>query len=118
MDRLAVHVNYEITGRENARIVFLVYYMRQVSLPAMWSRNRGGAVGDGKHSSTKIHMDFLGHWTRRLSWKDTAEEFRTSWDKVHDAVAYLVAWGLDIASWGRSALSEWTRFSMAKGTNI
>jgi transposase len=49
----------------------------------------------GKHSSTKVHMHFLGHWARKLSWKETAEEFRTSWDKVHDAVAYLVAWGLE-----------------------
>ena len=40
-------------------------------------------------------MHFLGHWARKLSWKETAEEFRTSWDKVHDAVAWLVAWGLE-----------------------
>jgi transposase len=51
--------------------------------------------GMGKHSSTKVHRHFLGHWARKLSWKETAEEFRTSWDKVHDAVAYLVAWGLE-----------------------
>ena len=51
--------------------------------------------GMGKHSSTKVYMHFLGHWARKLSWKETAEEFRTSWDKVHDAVAYLVAWGLE-----------------------
>jgi transposase len=49
----------------------------------------------GKHTSTKVHMHFLGHWARKLSWKDTADEFRTSWDKVQDAVAYLVAWGLE-----------------------
>jgi transposase len=51
--------------------------------------------GMGKHTSTKVHMHFLGHWARKLSWKETAEEFRTSWDKVHDAVAYLVTWGLE-----------------------
>jgi hypothetical protein len=50
--------------------------------------------GAGKHSSTKVYMHFLGHWARKLSWKETAEEFRSSWDKVHDAVAYLVDWGL------------------------
>ena len=49
----------------------------------------------GKHTSTKVHMHFLGHWARKLSWKETAEEFRTSWDKVHDAVEYLVTWGLE-----------------------
>ena len=51
--------------------------------------------GMGKHTSTRVHMHFLGHWARKLSWKETAEEFRTSWDKVHDAVAYLVTWGLE-----------------------
>jgi hypothetical protein len=38
--------------------------------------------GRGKHNSTKVHMHFLGHWARKLSWKETAEEFRTSWDSV------------------------------------
>jgi Transposase len=32
---------------------------------------------------------------RKLSWKETAEPFRPSWDKVHDAVSYLVTWGLE-----------------------
>jgi len=40
-------------------------------------------------------MHFLGHWARKLSWKETAEAFRTSWDKVHDSVAYLVTFGLE-----------------------
>jgi transposase len=40
-------------------------------------------------------MQFLGHWARKLSWKETAEEFRTTWDKVRDAVEYLVTWGLE-----------------------
>jgi len=76
-------------------LVFLVYCMRRVNC-----RNCGVLVeevpwGMGKHASTKVHMHFLGHWARKLSWKETAEEFRTSWDKVHDAVAYLVTWGLE-----------------------
>jgi len=31
---------------------------------------------------------------RRLSWKETAEAFRTSWDKIFDAVEHVVTWGL------------------------
>ena len=46
--------------------------------------------GMGKHSLTKIYMHFLGHWARKLSWKETAESFHTTWDKVHDPVEYLV----------------------------
>ena len=30
-----------------------------------------------------------------LSWKETAEAFRTSWDKVFDAVEHVVTWGLE-----------------------
>ena len=39
-------------------------------------------------------MLFLARWARRLSWKETAEVFRTSWDKVFDAVEHVVTWGL------------------------
>src|SRR3954447_12055490 len=40
-------------------------------------------------------MLFLARWARRLSWKETAEAFRTSWDKVFDAVEHVVNWGLE-----------------------
>ena len=50
--------------------------------------------GMGKHND-QAYMLFLAHWARKLSWKETAEEFRTSWDKVHDAVEYVVTWGLE-----------------------
>src|SRR6266851_2631406 len=40
--------------------------------------------GDGKRTLTKAYMLFLARWARRLSWKETAEAFRTSWDKVFD----------------------------------
>jgi hypothetical protein len=38
-------------------------------------------------------MLFLARWARRLSRKETAEAFRTSWEKVFDAVEHVV-WGL------------------------
>src|SRR4030088_3654049 len=40
-------------------------------------------------------MLFLARWARRLSWKETAEAFRTSWEKVLDAVEHVVTWGLE-----------------------
>jgi transposase len=40
-------------------------------------------------------MLFLARWAGKLSWKETAESFRTSWDQVHDAVQYVVTWGLE-----------------------
>jgi transposase len=76
--------------------VFLLYYMRRVDC----QRCKAVVVeevpwGLGKHSLAKAYMHFLGHWARKLSWMETAKSFHTSWDKVHDAVAYLVCFGLD-----------------------
>jgi hypothetical protein len=69
--------------------VFLLYAMRRVDC------RRCGAVvveevpwGDGKRTLTKAYMLFLARWARRLSWKETAESFRTSWEKVFDAVEW------------------------------
>jgi transposase len=52
--------------------------------------------GDGKRTLTKANILFLAPWARRLSWKETAEAFRTSWDKVFDAVEHVVTWGLEL----------------------
>ena len=67
-------------------LVFLLYAMRRVDC------HRCQAVvveevpwGTGKHQLTNAYMLFLARWARRLSWKETAEAFRTSWDKVRDA---------------------------------
>ena len=49
----------------------------------------------GKHQLTKAYMLFLAHWARKLSWQETAMAFRTSWEKVGQAVEYVVAWGLE-----------------------
>ena len=76
-------------------LVFLVYCMRRVDCKQCGVLVEEVPWGAGKRSSTKVYMHFLGHWARKLSWKETAQEFRSSWDKVHDAVAYLVAWGLE-----------------------
>src|SRR5881275_991064 len=77
-------------------LVFLLYTMRRVNC------RRCGIVaveevpwGDGKRTLTKAYMLFLARWARRLSWKQTAEAFRTSWDKVFDTVEHVVTWGLE-----------------------
>jgi transposase len=50
---------------------------------------------DGKRTLTRAYMLFLARWARRLSWKETAEAFRTSWEKVFDAVEHVVTFGLE-----------------------
>jgi len=39
-------------------------------------------------------MQFLAHWGRKLSWREVARSFHTSWEKVFHAVEYVVTWGL------------------------
>jgi transposase len=39
-------------------------------------------------------MLYLAQWARKLSWKETARSFRTSWEKVFHAVEFVVQWGL------------------------
>ena len=76
-------------------MVFYRYSIRRVNC-----RQCGVVVeevpwGDGKHQLTGAYMLFLAHWARQLSWKETAEAFRTSWEKACDAVEYVVTWGLE-----------------------
>src|ERR1700723_1190527 len=65
--------------------------------------------GDGKRTLTKAYMLCLARWARRLSWKETAETFRTSWDKVFDAVEHIVTWGLEQRTLGQinAMFSTW-----------
>jgi transposase len=39
-------------------------------------------------------MGFLARWARRLSWRDTARAFQTSWEAVYRSVEWFVEWGL------------------------
>ncbi|MBT4289786.1 MAG: ISL3 family transposase [Deltaproteobacteria bacterium] len=49
---------------------------------------------EGKNHLTKAFQIFLAKWARRLSWKETAEIFQTSWDSVFRSVKSVVAFGL------------------------
>lgn len=48
----------------------------------------------GNHSLCTVYQHFLARWARRLSWKETASSFRTSWDKVFNSVKVFVEYGL------------------------
>ena len=83
----------QLAEASTSGLVFLLYSMRRVDC------RRCGVVAveevpwaDGKRTLTKAYMLFLAGWARRLSWKETAEAFRTSWDKVFDAVENRAAW--------------------------
>ena len=74
--------------------VVLLYCMRRVECRRCGVKVEEVPWGTGKHQLTKAYMVFLAQWARKLSWKETAQSFHTSWEKVHQAVAYVVEWGL------------------------
>ncbi len=97
-------------------LVFLLYSMRRVQCP------RCEAVvveevpwGDGKRTLTRAYMLFLARWARRLSWKEVAESFHTSWDKVFDAVEHVVSYGLEHREFGRIDAIGVDEIQYAKG---
>jgi len=49
---------------------------------------------DGKRRMTLAMMGFLAIWARRLSWRETARAFQTSWEAVYASVEWFVQWGL------------------------
>jgi transposase len=74
--------------------VILLYCMRRVDCRRCGVKVEEVPWGTGKHQLTKAYMIYLAQWARKLSWKETAQSFHTSWEKVHQAVAYVVEWGL------------------------
>lgn len=74
--------------------VYLVYAMRRVNC-----RRCGVTVelvpwGEGKRHLTRAYAVFLARWARRLSWKEVASIFQTSWETVYRSVAWVVEYGL------------------------
>ena len=74
--------------------VLLLYRMRRVDCRQCGVKVEEVPWATGKHQLTKAYMLYLAHWARKLSWKETAQSFNTSWEKVQQAVAYVVQWGL------------------------
>jgi transposase len=69
---------------------YLVYAPRRVECP------RDGVVVEhlpwsaGKRPVTCAMMEFLARWARRLSWRETAQAFHTSWEAVYRSVEWMV----------------------------
>jgi transposase len=74
--------------------VFLVYRMRRVHCAGCGVKVEQVPWARGKRELTDTYQQFLAHWAKKLSWKEVAVSFRTSWEKVFQAVEYVVEWGL------------------------
>ena len=68
--------------------------MRRVQCSACGVKVEEVPWGIGKHTLTRAYMLYLAHWARKLSWQETAQSFHSSWEKVCQAVEYVVEWGL------------------------
>jgi transposase len=75
--------------------VILLYAMRRVQCRGCGVKVEQVPWGIGKHTLTKAYMLHLAHWARKLSWQETARSFHTSWEKVSQAVEWVVQWGLE-----------------------
>ena len=73
--------------------VFLLYKMRRVQCKTCGVKVEQVPWAEGKKELTKVYMQFLANWARKLSWKEVASTFNTSWEKVVHAVEYVVEWG-------------------------
>jgi transposase len=74
-------------------LVFLVYAMRRIDCPRCGPTVEKVPWADGKRHVTKTYSWFLAEWAKRLSWKETAFVFKTSWETVFRCVEYAVEWG-------------------------
>lgn len=76
-------------------LVFFLYRRRRLNCRSCGVVAEELPWSGGKHQSTQAHMLFLARWARKLSWKETAQAFHTSWDRVRDGVEFVVRWGLE-----------------------
>ncbi len=73
--------------------VFFVYAMRRVDCSRCGVRVESVPWATGKHRLTDTYAWFLARWANRMSWKEVAEVFRTSWEQVFRSVQMAVEWG-------------------------
>lgn len=73
--------------------VFFLYAMRRVDCATCGVTVEAVPWAEGKHRLTRTYMWFLAKWAKRMSWKETADAFRTSWENVFRSVEMAVEWG-------------------------
>ena len=75
-------------------VVYFVYTMRRVNCPACGVKVEQVPWAQGKGRLTTSFRWFLAGWAKRLSWRETATIFRTSWQSVFRSVKHAVQWGM------------------------
>jgi hypothetical protein len=113
-DRLAAR-RFEFVPLWNIA-VFFVYALRRVDCPKCGVTVERVPWAEGKEHLTTTYRWFLARWAKRLSWKETAVAFNTTWDNVFRAVKHAVLWGIAIVIFPGSRPSAWRKSSGAAAT--
>jgi len=74
--------------------VYFSYAPRRVRCPVHGALVESVPWAYGKERMTYSYQSYLARWAKRLSWKETADIFETSWDSVFRAVKFVVDFGL------------------------
>ena len=74
--------------------VFFRYAPRRVKCPDHGVKVEALPWSYGKERTTFAYQVYLARWAKRLSWKEVAHVFETSWDTVFRAVTSVVDYGL------------------------
>ena len=74
---------------------YFVYSPRRVDCVTCGATIEKLPWSDGKHHQTTMLRMFLAHWAKKISWKEVAAEFQTTWQNVFRAVAWVVEYGLE-----------------------
>ena len=92
-DHMPNHRQFEFIPRWNIPVYFH-YTMRRVDCEECGVRVERVPWTEGKSPVTKPFALFLARWAKRLSWKETAKSFCTTWDTVFRSVKLIVEYGL------------------------
>ncbi len=74
--------------------VYLIYAMRRVNCPRCGVTVEMTPWAEGKCHLTRAYAVFLARWARRLSWREVALIFQTTWEHVFRSVSWVVEYGL------------------------
>ena len=75
--------------------VYFRYSPRRVTCPNHGIHVESVPWSDDNDQMTRSYKIFLAQWAKKLSWKEVALSFKTSWNRVYRAVKYVVEYGLE-----------------------
>jgi transposase len=93
-ERVTTPWRYEFVPLWNIK-VFFVYAPRRVNCSRCGVKVEALPWSTGKRHLTDAYAWFLADWAKRLSWKEVAGVFRTSWEQVFRAVEMAVNRGCE-----------------------